>query len=156
MTDLTNEQMQVITDELRTMHIGRGGEDYYQYQERIAQTACALANRLDPPKAELRGAAAFGDFDELLEHLRELSNYDESREITVWSHQLLGVLDELDIVRQRTISTAGLPELPEGMEWVFRECDWRHVDHTEGDACLGETLDVAFVVRRKEATNVDD
>jgi len=45
MTDMTPKEMGL---RLRTMFIGRGNENFLQYQARIAQEACELANILDP------------------------------------------------------------------------------------------------------------
>ena len=55
MTDMTPKEMGL---RLRTMFIGRGNENFLQYQARIAQEACELANILDPTGPKFK----FGDW----------------------------------------------------------------------------------------------
>jgi len=173
MTDMTTKEMGL---RLRTMFIGRGDENFLQYQARIAQEACELANILDPPDPKFQeGTWAFCDGElcrldkprpdkgDCAWDVKDINDLHKG-----WANEnefeLLSInLADLALAYHARkpllgyISLKDLPELPEGWEYTgeYRPPqlnEWFFGDHQGYGVCECATPGVrAFrlIVRRK-------
>ena len=158
---------------LRTMFIGRGDENFLQYQARIAQEACELANILDPtgPKFKV-GDWVWGANKAVYRVLRPYENDSPNKAWWVdsfialgekWLHERhmipLGFdpLEYAKLIHEGKplpgyISLKDLPELEEGWEYDrigYGGTDEYYVDE-DGKICvMDDVTKLRLIIRRK-------